>query len=61
MAGNGGALDLPFILALVFLISAIVVVGNLVVDAFFVFFDPRGVLRSNTRGPTAKAAAGGVI
>jgi peptide/nickel transport system permease protein len=60
MAGNGGALDLPFILALVFLISAIVVVGNLVVDAFFVFFDPRGVLRSD-RAPTAKAAAGGVI
>lgn len=60
MAGNGGALDLSFILALVFLISAIVVVGNLVVDAFFVFFDPRGVLRSD-QAPTAKAAAGGVI
>ena len=60
MAGNGAALDLPFILALVFLISAIVVVGNLTVDAFYVFFDPRATLGGG-RAATTKVAAGGVI
>jgi len=60
MAGNGAALDLPLILAIVFLISAVVVVGNLVVDSFYVFFDPRTAIGAD-RAPTAKAAAGGVI
>jgi peptide/nickel transport system permease protein len=60
MAGESNALDLPFILAIVFLISLIVIVGNLAVDAISVFIDPRVVL-TRDRAPTAKAAAGGVI
>jgi ABC-type dipeptide/oligopeptide/nickel transport system permease component len=58
MAGNG-PLDLPFILAVVFVISCIVVVGNLFVDAFQVFLDPRAKLVRDK--PATKIAAGGVI
>jgi peptide/nickel transport system permease protein len=58
MAGNG-PLDLPFILAVVFVISCIVVVGNLFVDAFQVFLDPRAKLARDK--PATKLAAGGVI
>ena len=58
MAGNTN-LDLPMILAIVFLISLIVVVGNFAVDALYVFFDPRRVIAAD-RAPT-KPAAGGVI
>jgi peptide/nickel transport system permease protein len=59
MGGNTPALDLPTILAVVFLISVIVVVGNLIVDLLYALADPRTVVAR--RGPTAKAAAGGVI
>jgi peptide/nickel transport system permease protein len=60
MAGNGTALDLPVILAIVFVISAIVVVGNFVVDAIYVYFDPRITFKTE-RARTTKVAAGGVI
>jgi peptide/nickel transport system permease protein len=59
MAGNSTALDLPLILALVFVISAIVVVGNLVVDTLYVFVDPRAATVHDRA--TTKIAAGGVI
>lgn len=59
MAGDSAALDLPLILAVVFVISLIVVAGNLVVDAFTLFVDPRVAI---ARGrATTKSAAGGVI
>jgi peptide/nickel transport system permease protein len=58
MSGSAN-LDLPIVLALVFVISVIVVVGNLAVDALYVFFDPRLALGGRPR--TAKSAAGGVI
>jgi peptide/nickel transport system permease protein len=58
MAGNTN-LDLPMILAIVFLISLVVIIGNLVVDALYVFIDPRRVIAAD-RAPT-KIAAGGVI
>ncbi|MGH3003242.1 MAG: ABC transporter permease [Gaiellaceae bacterium] len=59
LSGNSGALDLPVILGIVFVISAIVVAGNLIVDTLYVFFDPR----ASIIGPRVqtKAAAGGVI
>ncbi|HEV7640472.1 MAG TPA: ABC transporter permease, partial [Gaiellaceae bacterium] len=60
MAGNGTALDLPMILAIVFVISAIVVVGNFIVDAIYVYFDPRTTVNTG-RPRTTKVAAGGVI
>lgn len=59
MGGNNAALDLPMILAIVFLISAVVAAGNLVVDLLYAFFDPRALIAGD-RAP-AKAAAGGVI
>lgn len=59
MNGDSTALDLPLILTIVFLISLIVVAGNLIVDAFTLFFDPRVAI---ARGrATTKSAAGGVI
>lgn len=54
------ALDLPMILAIVFLISTVVVIGNLIVDAIYVFWDPRTTLRQD-RDRMTKTAAGGVI
>jgi peptide/nickel transport system permease protein len=59
MAGESGALDLPFVLAIVFLISLIVIVGNLMVDGLSVFIDPRVV--AGRDAPVTKAAVGGVI
>jgi peptide/nickel transport system permease protein len=59
LSGNTAALDLPMVLAIVFVVSAIVVVGNLVVDALYAAFDPRTTVAAD-RAPT-KAAAGGVI
>jgi peptide/nickel transport system permease protein len=58
MGGNTG-LDLPMILAIVFLLGLIVVVGNAVVDVLYALIDPRPRLaRSRV---VAKAAVGGVI
>ena len=58
MIGQSG-LDLPKILAVVTIITVIVVVGNLVVDALYAVVDPR--LRfGGTEGRT-KSLAGGVI
>jgi peptide/nickel transport system permease protein len=52
-------LDLPVIMALVFVISTIVVVGNFAVDTLYAVLDPRLALGGRPR--TAKSAAGGVI
>ncbi|HST15716.1 MAG TPA: ABC transporter permease [Gaiellaceae bacterium] len=52
-------LDLPVIMALVFVISTIVVVGNLAVDTLYAVLDPRLALGGRPR--TGKSAAGGVI
>jgi peptide/nickel transport system permease protein len=52
-------LDLPVIMALVFVISTIVVVGNFAVDALYAVLDPRLALGGRPR--TGKSAAGGVI
>jgi peptide/nickel transport system permease protein len=53
------SLDLPVILAIVFVISTIVVVGNLAVDTLYAVLDPR--LAPAGRPRTGKSAAGGVI
>ena len=52
-------LDLPVIMALVFVISTIVVAGNLAVDTLYAVLDPRLALGGRPR--TGKSAAGGVI
>jgi peptide/nickel transport system permease protein len=52
-------LDLPVIMALVFVISTIVVVGNFVVDTLYAVLDPRLALVGRLR--TGKSAVGGVI
>jgi peptide/nickel transport system permease protein len=52
-------LDLPVIMAVVFVISTIVVVGNFAVDTLYAILDPRVALGSRPR--TGKSAAGGVI
>jgi peptide/nickel transport system permease protein len=57
--GGNGSLDLPMILAIVFLLSLIVVVGNVAVDTLYAVIDPRPRL-TRDRAPT-KAAVGGVI
>jgi len=59
MAGSR-ALDLPIILAIVFLLTVVVVVGNLIVDVLYVLVDPR-VAFARDRTSSIKAAAGGVI
>jgi peptide/nickel transport system permease protein len=59
MAGGSGPLDLPMILAIVFLLSVVVVVGNAAVDVLYAVIDPRPRL-TRDRAP-AKAAVGGVI
>jgi peptide/nickel transport system permease protein len=53
------SLDLPVILAIVFVISTIVVVGNLAVDTLYAVLDPR--LAPARRPHTGKSGAGGVI
>jgi peptide/nickel transport system permease protein len=54
---NVGALDLPLLLAVVTVITAIVVIGNLVVDLLYAVVDPRtGV--SHRPGRTKQIAAG---
>jgi peptide/nickel transport system permease protein len=58
MGGSSG-LDLPLILAVLTVIALVVVIGNLVVDALYAFFDPRvGTAPERTR---SKSLAGGVI
>ncbi|HZQ81053.1 MAG TPA: ABC transporter permease [Gaiellaceae bacterium] len=52
--GGNTQLDLPLILAIVFLISLIVIVGNLVVDALYVVIDPRPALTGERRGFLAR-------
>jgi len=52
-------LDLPVIMALVFVISSIVVVGNFAVDTLYAVLDPRLALGGRPR--SEKSAAGGVI
>jgi peptide/nickel transport system permease protein len=52
-------LDLPVIMALVFVISTIVVVGNFAVDTLYAVLDPRLALGGRPRN--GKSAAGGVI
>ena len=52
-------LDLPVIMALVFVISTIVVIGNFVVDTLYAVLDPRLALGGPPRA--GKSAAGGVI
>jgi len=56
---NGNALDLPVILGAVTMIAVIVVVGNLIVDAFYAVIGPR--LRFATQETRTKSLAGGVI
>lgn len=53
-------LDLPVIMALVFVISTIVVVGNFAVDTLYALLDPRLALGGG-RPRAGKSAAGGVI
>lgn len=52
-------LDLPWIMALVFVISTVVVVGNFAVDTLYAVLDPRLALGGRPRA--GKSAAGGVI
>ena len=56
---GGGGLDLPIILAIVTVITLIVVVGNLLVDALYAVVDPR--VRFGTQETRTKSLAGGVI
>jgi peptide/nickel transport system permease protein len=53
------ALDLPLILAVVVVITAIVVIGNLAVDLLYAFIDPRA--GQALRDKETKSLAGGVI
>jgi len=53
------ALDLPLILAVVVVITAIVVIGNLAVDLLYAFIDPRA--GDTLRDRETKSLAGGVI
>jgi ABC-type dipeptide/oligopeptide/nickel transport system permease component len=59
IGGEGSGLDLPVILALVTVITVIVVIGNLIVDALYAFVDPR--VRFGTTETRTKSLAGGVI
>ena len=53
------ALDLPLILAVVVVITAIIVIGNLAVDLLYAFIDPRA--GEALRDKETKNLAGGVI
>jgi peptide/nickel transport system permease protein len=59
MGGASFGIDLPFTLAIVFLISVIVIVGNLVVDVLYAVLDPRAG-RETARG-REKPLVGGVF
>jgi len=58
MIGQGG-LDLPLILGIVTVITLIVVLGNLLVDALYAVVDPR--VRFGAQETRTKSLAGGVI
>jgi peptide/nickel transport system permease protein len=60
MAGATSALDLPLILAIIFLLTLIVVIGNLVVDAVYAVIDPRIAFRRDSGG-VIKATGGGIL
>jgi peptide/nickel transport system permease protein len=59
MGGASGQIDLPFSLAVVTLVTAIVVIGNFVVDVLYAVVDPR-IARDVSRGNT-KPVVGGVF
>lgn len=59
MGGASFGIDLPFTLAIVFLISVIVIVGNLPVDLLYAVLDPRAG-RETARG-REKPLVGGVF
>ncbi|HST14581.1 MAG TPA: ABC transporter permease [Gaiellaceae bacterium] len=59
MGGASFGIDLPFTLAIVFLISVIVIVGNLAVDVLYAVLDPRAG-RETARG-REKPLVGGVF
>jgi peptide/nickel transport system permease protein len=59
MGGASGPIDLPFTLAVVTLVTAIVVIGNFVVDVLYAVVDPR-IAREVNRGNT-KPVVGGVF
>ena len=59
MGGASLGIDLPFTLAIVFLISVIVIVGNLAVDFLYAVLDPRAG-RETARG-REKTLVGGVF
>ena len=61
MAGDPfvGALDLPLLLAVVTVITAIIVLGNLAADTLFTVVDPR--VRPSERAGRTKAIAAGVM
>ena len=59
LGGGAGALNLPFVLAVIVLVTLIVIVGNLIVDMLYVFLDPRvGLQRGQQR---TKSLVGGVF
>ena len=59
LGGGSLFLDLPYLLAIVVLITLIVIVGNLVVDLLYAALDPRvGVQRGTQR---TKSLVGGVF
>ncbi len=60
LAGNGPFLILPAALAVVVLLTLIVVVGNLVVDALYAVLDPR-VGAGGSEGGRSKSLVGGVF
>lgn len=41
LGGGAGALDLPYVLAVIVLLTLIVVVGNLIIDLLYAVIDPR--------------------
>jgi peptide/nickel transport system permease protein len=59
MGGASFGIDLPFTLAIVFLIAVIVIVGNLAVDLLYAVLDPRAG-RETARG-REKPLVGGVF
>jgi peptide/nickel transport system permease protein len=59
MGGADSAIDLPFTLAIVTLVTLIVVLGNLIVDMLYAVLDPRAT-QETARGRT-KGVLGGVF
>ncbi|MFL5953254.1 MAG: ABC transporter permease [Gaiellaceae bacterium] len=59
MGVSFGGMDLPMMLAIVTLITLIVVIGNLIVDALYILLDPRAGRETARSG--AKSPVGGVF